>query len=91
MARERKSAARPHSALEAGGEPVAAARLYQRVLEQQPLAEDIVRRLIACLLAMGQRSEALEAYRRCRQQLSLLLGLRPSAETEALVAGLRDL
>jgi DNA-binding SARP family transcriptional activator len=79
------------AALEALGQRPAAARLYQRVVEQQPLAEDIVRRLIACLLSMGLRAEALEVYRGCRQQMALLLGLRPSPETEALVGGLRDL
>jgi LuxR family transcriptional regulator, maltose regulon positive regulatory protein len=77
--------------LEQIGQHGAAARLYQRVLEQQPLAEDTYRRLIACLLQLGQRAEAYAVYRRCRQQLSVVLGLRPAAETDALVAGLRDL
>jgi len=66
-------------------------RVYQRVVELQPLAEDIYRRLIAGLLALGQRAEAYEAYRRCRQQLSVVLGIRPAAETEVLVASLRDI
>ncbi len=69
----------------------AAVRVYQRVVELQPLAEDIYRRLIVGLLALGQRAEAYEAYRRCRQQLSVVLGIRPAAETDALVASLRDL
>ena len=77
--------------LEAAGEAAAAARLYRRVVEQQPLAEDVVRRLIVCLLALGQRAEAYEAYRRCRQQLSVLLGMRPARETEALVESIRNL
>jgi len=68
-----------------------AALLYERVVEQQPLAEDTVRRLIVCLLALGQRAKAYEVYRRCRQQLSVVLGMRPAPETEALVASLRDL
>ncbi len=77
--------------LEAAGEAAAAARLYQRVVEQQPLAEDVVRRLIGCLLTLGQRAEAYEVYRRCRQQLSVLLGMRPAPETEALVESIRNL
>lgn len=77
--------------LESAGRHATAERLYARVLEQQPLAEDISRRLIACLLARGHRAEAYEVYRRCRQQLSVVLGIRPAAETEALVASLRDL
>jgi DNA-binding SARP family transcriptional activator len=77
--------------LEAQGQTEAAARLYERVAEQQPLAEEVHRRLIVCLLALGRRAEAYEVYRRCRQQLSVVLGIRPAPETEALVAALRDL
>jgi len=77
--------------LDAGGQHAAAVRVYQRAVELQPLAEDIYRRLIAGLLALGQRAEAYEAYRRCRQQLSVVLGIRPAAETDALVASLRNL
>ncbi|MBL0150964.1 MAG: hypothetical protein IPP87_20760, partial [Ideonella sp.] len=77
--------------LEARQDLAGAARLYARVLEQQPLAEDICRRLITCLIALDRRAEAYEAFRRCRQQLSVVLGIRPAAETEALVASLRNL
>lgn len=77
--------------LEANGQTAAAVLIYQRVVEQQPLAEDIYRRLITGLLALGQRAEAYEAYRRCRQQLSVVLGIRPAPQTEALVASLRNL
>ena len=77
--------------LQASGQPAQAARIYQRVTEQQPLAEDIYRRLIQCLIAQGRPAEAYEAYRRCRQQLSVVLGLKPAPQTDALVAGLRNL
>jgi DNA-binding SARP family transcriptional activator len=83
--------ARAGAALQAAGRMADAARLYARVVELQPLAEDIHRQLIACLLALGRRAEAFDAYRRCRQQLSVLLNLRPSPETEALIAPIRDL
>ena len=76
--------------LEALGHPGAAAHIYERVLERQPLAESIYRRLIACLLSQGQRAEAFNAYRRCRQQLSVLLNMPPSAETESLADSIRD-
>ena len=76
--------------LEADGRHAMAAHVYARVVEQQPLAEGVYRRLIACLLALGQSAEAYEVYRRCRQQLSVVLGIRPAAETEALVATLRN-
>jgi DNA-binding SARP family transcriptional activator len=77
--------------LEANGQTAAAVLIYQRVVEQQPLAEDIYRRLITGLLALGQRAEAYEAYRRCRQQLSVVLGIRPAPQTDALVTSLRNL
>lgn len=77
--------------LEALGEYAAAVLIYQRVVEQQPLAEEIYRRLMTCLLALEQRAEAYEVYRRCRQQLSVLLGITPTPETEALVASLRNI
>ena len=76
--------------LEAQGQPEPAARVYRRVIEREPLAEDIVRHLIHCLLQRGLRAEAYEAYRNCRQQLSVVLGIRPSAETEALAGTLRE-
>jgi DNA-binding SARP family transcriptional activator len=79
------------AALEASGQHPAAVQIYQRIVEQQPLAEEVYRRLISCLLAMGQPAEAYEAYRRCRQQLSVVLGMRPAPETDALVASLRNL
>ncbi|MEP7280728.1 MAG: BTAD domain-containing putative transcriptional regulator [Rubrivivax sp.] len=77
--------------LDTRGQHAAAARLYQRLVEQQPLAEDIVRRLMACQLRLGQHAEAWTAYRRCRQQLSVVLGVRPAAETEAIANRLRNL
>ncbi len=77
--------------LQAMGNCASAALVFERVVEQQPLAEDIYRRLIGCLIAMGRPAEAFEAYRRCKHQLSVVLGIRPAAETEALLANLRNL
>lgn len=62
--------------------------LYRTALEQDNLAEELYRRLIACHLARGEPAQALNAYRRCRELLSIVLGLRPSARTEALVASI---
>jgi LuxR family maltose regulon positive regulatory protein len=76
--------------LEAQGRPEPAALVYRRVIEREPLSEDMVRRLMRCLQKLGLRAEAYEAYRTCRQQLSVVLGIRPSAETEALAATLRE-
>ena len=37
-----------------------------------------------CHRELGQPAAALQAYRRCRELLSVVLGLGPSAETEAV-------
>ncbi len=53
------------------------------------LAEDVYRRLMRCQLAIGKPAEAFETYRRCRDNLSIILDIKPSADTERLVARLR--
>jgi DNA-binding SARP family transcriptional activator len=62
----------------------AAIALYERGIEEDSLAEEIYRRLMHCHLTRGAPAEAARAYRRCRDMLSIQLGIRPSAETEAL-------
>lgn len=39
-----------------------------------------------CHLARGENAQALNAYRRCRELLSIVLGVRPSSRTEALMS-----
>ena len=67
-----------------------AAELYLSLLEHNPLAEDTYRRLIRCHLHQGRPAEAFDAYRRCRDNLSIILGIKPSQETEQLLARLRN-
>ena len=57
---------------------------YQRALEFDNLAEGVYRRLIVCYREQGDLAEALNVYRRCREMLSIVLGVKPSAETEQL-------
>ena len=76
-------------ALEEGGDRTAAIELYQRSLALDNLAEPIYRRLIACLKDTGETAEALKVYRRCRELLSVVLGVQPSKETQALAETLR--
>jgi LuxR family transcriptional regulator, maltose regulon positive regulatory protein len=72
--------------LEQTGRPEHAIALYRAALEQDNLAEELYQRLISCHLARGENAQALNAYRRCRELLSIVLGVRPSARTEALVS-----
>ncbi|MDS4042021.1 MAG: BTAD domain-containing putative transcriptional regulator [Candidatus Competibacter sp.] len=62
--------------------------LYEQAVDVEPLAEELYRRLMLCLSAQGYRAEAMEVYRRCRQQLSIVLGIPPAAATEALYRSL---
>lgn len=72
------------------GEPGKAELAYQRALELDPLAESLYQRLISLQSTQGRRAEALETYRRCRHMLSVVLGLEPSAQIQALRRSLHD-
>jgi len=66
----------------------AARALYQRALELDNLAGAIYRRLMICQREEGDAAGALTTYRRCRELLSIVLGRKPAAETEAIRATL---
>lgn len=61
---------------------------YQRGLEVDDLVEEFYQRLMACCLETRRISEGLAIYRRCRKVLSIVLGLQPAPETEALHSAL---
>ena len=69
---------------ERSGRSERSVEIYATALEAEPLAEELHRRLMVCLATQGRHAEALDVYRRCRQMLSLVLGVAPSRETEAL-------
>jgi LuxR family maltose regulon positive regulatory protein len=60
-----------------------AAVAYQRGLEVDNLSEELYRRLMRCHQQRGETAAAVEVYRRCRQMLSVVLGVKPSPDTEA--------
>jgi DNA-binding SARP family transcriptional activator len=70
--------------LQAEGRREDAIALYSRALELDNLAEDLYRNLMLCYRELGRPSEALQVYRRCRELLSVVLGMQPSPETEAV-------
>jgi DNA-binding SARP family transcriptional activator len=72
------------SACEAKGAWDRAAAWYQRGIDADPLIEAFHQGLIRCHVRAGRRAEALGAYRRLRQTLSVVLGITPSASSEAL-------
>jgi DNA-binding SARP family transcriptional activator len=61
---------------------------YGKGLAADDLAEELYRRLMVCHLRQGQEAKALSVYRRCRKTLSSVLGVDPSAETQAIAASL---
>jgi ATP/maltotriose-dependent transcriptional regulator MalT/DNA-binding SARP family transcriptional activator len=62
---------------------------YRRGLEVDDLAEDFYQRLMICHQRSGQVAEALAVYNRCRKTLSAVLGVAPSADTEAIAKLIR--
>jgi DNA-binding response OmpR family regulator len=67
-----------------------AVALYSRALELDNLAEGLYRRLMISFRELGETAEASKVYRRCREMLSIVLSISPSAETEAIRASLRE-
>jgi DNA-binding SARP family transcriptional activator len=74
---------------EAGQRWQQAAAIYQRGIELDNLAEGLYRGLMICHREMGDHAEALRVYRRCRELVSIVLGVQPTAETQAVYQGLR--
>lgn len=75
------------SGMERAGQHEAALVIYESGLAQDPLAENLYQGAIRCHLALGRAAEALRVFRRCREQLSIVLGVAPSDATAALIAG----
>jgi DNA-binding SARP family transcriptional activator len=61
-----------------------AAAIYQRGIELDNLAERLYRGLMICHRELGNHAEALKTYRRCRELLSVVLGVQPNAQTQAV-------
>jgi LuxR family maltose regulon positive regulatory protein len=67
-----------------------AANLYRSGLEIDSLNEGLYRGLMLCHQELGDHSEALQAYRRCRELLTRFLGIPPNAKTQALYHSVRE-
>ena len=73
--------------LEAAGDTDGAIRLYLRGIDADPIVEAFHQGLMRCYQQLGRHTEAISAYRRLRQTLSVVLGVTPSAESQALYRG----
>ena len=67
-----------------------AANLYRSGIELDSLNESLYRGLMFCHRELGDHSEALQAYRRCRELLTRFLGIPPNAKTQALYHSVRE-
>jgi LuxR family maltose regulon positive regulatory protein len=67
-----------------------AAILYRSGIELDSLNEGLYRGLMLCHQQLGDHSEALQAYRRCRELLTRVLGIPPNAKTQALYHSVRE-
>lgn len=63
---------------------------YLKGLEADDLVEVFHLGLMRCYRALGRPAEAMAAFRRLRQTLSVILGIAPSPAAEALVQELRE-
>jgi ATP/maltotriose-dependent transcriptional regulator MalT/DNA-binding SARP family transcriptional activator len=75
--------------LEHAGDIDAAITAYQRGLEADAVVEPFYQGLMRCYQRLERCSEAISAYRRLKQVLSVTLGLAPSAATERIYQTLR--
>ena len=67
-----------------------AATLYRSGIELDSLNESLYRGLMFCHQELGDHSEAVQAYRRCRELLTRFLGIPPNAKTQALYHSVRE-
>ena len=67
-----------------------AANLYRSGIELDSLNEGLYRGLMLCHHELGDHSEAMQAYRRCRELLTRFLGILPNAKTQALYHSVRE-
>jgi two-component SAPR family response regulator len=74
--------------LEEGGQWEKAVEYYERALEVDDLAEELYQHLMTSYFKLGQWTDAIKAYNRCKKMLLTALGIEPSPKTQALYRNL---
>ena len=67
-----------------------AAKIYQCGIELDDMAEDLYRGLMICHRELGEHTEVLQIYRRCRDLLMRVLGVPPNPKTQAIYNSARQ-
>jgi ATP/maltotriose-dependent transcriptional regulator MalT/DNA-binding SARP family transcriptional activator len=67
-----------------------AAQVFVNGLAIDDLAEEFYQHLMVCYHHMGQQTEAIKTYNRCRDVLRGSLGLKPSSKTEGIYYAIRQ-
>ncbi len=62
---------------------------YRKGLEVDDVIELFYQRIMVCYLELDRNSEGMAVYRRCRQILSVVLGLKPESRTEQIYEELK--
>ncbi len=62
---------------------------FQKGIELDDLVEEFHQHLMSCCGRLGQYSEAVSAYQRCRAALTNAFGVAPSPRTEEIYAAIR--
>jgi len=63
---------------------------YQKGIEVDDLVETFYQRLMLCLDKTGRKPEALAVYRHGRHVISVVLGLQPTEETQAIYESIQS-
>lgn len=76
------TAARYHAKIE---QPLRALYYLERILQLDPIREDVHREIIVLYLSLGRKSDAKRQYRTLEKVLDEELGSKPSAEIERVI------
>ncbi|OWR30706.1 hypothetical protein CDO73_08905 [Saccharibacillus sp. O23] len=76
------TAARYHAKIE---QPLRALYYFERILQLDPIREDVYREIILLYLSLGRKSDAKRQYRTLEKALDEELGSKPSAEIERMI------
>jgi LuxR family transcriptional regulator, maltose regulon positive regulatory protein len=69
---------------EEAGEWEKALSCYDRGLQVDDISEEFYQQMMNCYHRLGRIAEGLDTYERCKRVLSAVLGVKPSAKTEAV-------